>query len=552
MDTINQYLKNQADMTAVEKFSHEHDTLLQDDTQRRYSELIPKKSPGQGQQYAFEVDLDKCTGCKGCVTACHNENGLEEDEIWRTVGLLQGGSSQEPAIQHVTGACHHCIEPACMQGCPVKAYEKLPESGVVKHLDDQCIGCQYCILKCPYDVPKYNKKKGIVHKCDMCIGRLEVGEAPACVRGCPNEAIKITIISTENAIASSKDYVMNLPDAPDSEYTFPTTKYKTNKKMPWNMASADYFSVQPEHSHMPLVVMLVLTQLSVGAFGAILLLQKTIDVTLGDLLLPFHALIALGTGMLALNASIFHLGRPQYAFRAIIGLMTSWLSREILAFGAFSMLATIYALCVWPNPIGSILTNILNNMLPFGRALNFIEEAVVISGVFGIFCSVMVYKDTRRPFWNHPATTVKFLLTAGITGFATILLASVLFALVHAEVSLPYVMKSFGQTFCMIISIMASIKLVIEGSIFFHLNDQDFTLFKKTAILMTQPLKKATIWRFICGFIGGVIFPLILMKTYMHIGVGEMVLLSGFIFILTLIGEFLERYLFFKAVVPLK
>ena len=153
MNLIDQYIKEQAELTSVENFSQKHNDLLKDETKKRYSELIPKQSPDIGEQYAFEVDLDKCTGCKGCVTACHNENGLEEDEIWRTVGTLKGGESQSSSLQHVTAACHHCVEPACLSGCPVKAYEKLPESGVVKHLDDQCIGCQYCILKCPYDVP---------------------------------------------------------------------------------------------------------------------------------------------------------------------------------------------------------------------------------------------------------------------------------------------------------------------------------------------------------------------------------------------------------------
>ena len=52
------------------------------------------------------------------------------------------------------------------------AYEKDPVTGIVRHLDDQCIGCSYCILKCPYDVPKYSRARGIVRKCDMCHSRL--------------------------------------------------------------------------------------------------------------------------------------------------------------------------------------------------------------------------------------------------------------------------------------------------------------------------------------------------------------------------------------------
>src|SRR5262249_30553233 len=106
-----------------------------------------------GQQYAFSVDLDACTGCKACVSACHSLNGLDDHETWRHIGTLQGGTTRHPIQQTVTTACHHCLEPACQQGCPVGAYEK--DTGIVRHLDDQCIGCQYCILKCPYDVPQY-------------------------------------------------------------------------------------------------------------------------------------------------------------------------------------------------------------------------------------------------------------------------------------------------------------------------------------------------------------------------------------------------------------
>ena len=73
------------------------------------------------------------------------------------MGLLLG-TRKQPYLQTVTTACHHCVEPACAEGCPVLAYDKNPITGIVSHLDDQCIGCSYCILKCPYDVPKFNLK----------------------------------------------------------------------------------------------------------------------------------------------------------------------------------------------------------------------------------------------------------------------------------------------------------------------------------------------------------------------------------------------------------
>ena len=164
---------------------------------------MPSEPPGPGQQYAFEVDLDSCSGCKACVAACHSLNGLDDEECWRDVGLIIGRGGGLPVLQHVTSACHHCLDPACLTACPVDAYEKDPITGIVRHLDDQCFGCQYCTLACPYDVPKFHAGKGIVRKCDMCSDRLAHGEAPACVQACPHEAIRIRLVEVEEVAARS-------------------------------------------------------------------------------------------------------------------------------------------------------------------------------------------------------------------------------------------------------------------------------------------------------------------------------------------------------------
>ena len=221
---INFFIQDQQKLTAVEKFARQHDAHTPPLHEKYYRDLIPLEKPAKGEQYAFEVDLDACTGCKACVTACHSMNGLQDDEVWRTVGLLQGGTESAPLFQMVTSACHHCAHPACMDGCPVKAYEKDVFTGIVKHLDDQCIGCQYCVLKCPYDVPKYNAKLGIVRKCDMCSSRLAADEAPACVQACPSSAIKIAVIKVEDVAkrAACNEF---LPGAPAPDYTLPTTRY---------------------------------------------------------------------------------------------------------------------------------------------------------------------------------------------------------------------------------------------------------------------------------------------------------------------------------------
>ena len=514
---IHQVLEEQQDMTAVEQFAFKKDFRQLPEDSSRYTELIPKKTPGPGQQYAFEVNLDQCTGCKSCVTACHNENGLEEDETWRSVGLLHGTGTDGPAIQHVTSACHHCLEPACLHGCPVNAYEKDPVTGVVRHLDDQCIGCQYCILKCPYDVPKYNKKKGIVHKCDMCISRLKVNEAPACVRACPNEAIRITLVEVAAVRKDPAAFVHNIPQAPDSSYTLPTTRYLTTRELPADMTSLDAAVFEPQNPHMPLVVMLVLTQLSVGVFAAQWLLQGLLhgQRTFG------HIWTSLGVGAVALAASLFHLGRPLYAFRAVLGFKTSWLSREIIAFAVFTSAVFLYAWACWAKM--DLAAAILGNM-------------VFLLGGTAVLCSAMVYRDTRRTFWDTPWTIAKFFMT-------TLLLGSIGTLLISRG----------GHIFLYPALIVLSVlKMGVEFGPLADLRRREWTDMKKTAELMFGPLKCWSAARFVCGILGGVVLPAGTMAMTALISPAGMMAAAIAAGTLLLAGEILERYLFFRAVVPLR
>lgn len=525
-------------LSAVEKFTLEHDFKQIPSSVLSYQELIPKTAPGPGQQYAFEVDLDRCTGCKACVTACHNENGLEIDETWRSVGLVVGGTSEQPLMQHVTTACHHCAEPACMEGCPTKAYEKDPATGIVKHLEDQCFGCQYCILKCPYDVPKYSKKKGIVHKCDMCIGRLKEGESPACVKACPTSAIRISIVDKDDLKKKYQEYV-NVPAAPASNYTYPSTKYKTTRQWPANMTSVDYLTVKPEHAHMPLVWMLVLTQLSVGTFCVQLLLNRVFQSSLSAV----HVFVALGVGLLALAASIFHLGRPQYFYRAVLGFKTSWLSREIIAFGIFAQIAILYSLCVqW-----SLIRKWIGMVLGGAHVLDVLGMIVCLTGLIGVLCSVMVYRDTKRPFWDNHFTTFKFLSTMVLLGCAMSLV--MLFAIDPQMNKMNQILK---RNIAAAIAGISVVKLLVEAGIFTYLVKDDQHFLKKSAVLMVRPLRKFTLTRFMGGALGGIIIPIVFLffNNEMSWWLGLMGGLGIFVFVFA--GECLERYLFFRAVVSLK
>ncbi len=541
--------EEQEGLTAVEKFAVQHDLRQIPQDQHIYEELIPKKNPGPGQQYAFEVNLDQCTGCKACVVACHHENGLEEDETWRSVGLIHGGTTENPVIQHVTSSCHHCLEPGCLTGCPVNAYEKDKDTGIVKHLDDQCIGCQYCTFTCPYDVPKYIPKKGIVHKCDMCISRLKVGEAPACVRACPNGAIRITLIEKGEVKENPKEFV-NIPDAPDPHYTRPTTRYLHQKEFPGNTISMDFYSIKPAHSHIPLVLMLVLTQLSVGTFFVILFLKDFIRENLHGATLSFYGLVGFNVGLLALLTSIFHLGRPLYAFRSVIGIKHSWLSREIVVFGVFAMLAMVYASSFWMDPLRKFwgVTLIEKNVQFYQQEMLLVITTFV--GALGVLCSVMVYKVTHRPFWDHPMTTMKFFLTTGILGLSTILITTMI-SIIFFPSGLG-LSRVLTELICRLLFILTALKLISEMTILIHLGDREITSLKKTAILLIHPLRSMTLRRLFYGIVGGIFLPFVLILKHMEWGVERLVVLSFLIFIYSFVGEFLERYLFFKAVVPLK
>jgi Fe-S-cluster-containing dehydrogenase component/DMSO reductase anchor subunit len=396
---IDALLEEQQRLTAVERFSQRHDRGTVPTQARYYRDLIPQSKPAPGQQYAFAVDLDACTGCKACVAACHSLNGLDEEETWRSVGLIHGGTTAKPYQQTVTTACHHCVEPGCLEGCPVMAYEKDTETGIVRHLDDQCIGCQYCVLKCPYDVPKYSERLGIVRKCDMCIDRLGAGEAPACVQACPTSAIRIELVDKQEVSKLAAPGSEMLPGAFDSNYTKPTTRYHTERGLPAGALPADHADLRLDHAHWPLIAMLLLTQTSAGL--SVFLVYKLAFGTTASAHAPLAA-FAWITLQMGLGVSVLHLGRPLGAWRFFLGLRTSWMSREILAFSIYAAASTATVACAW--------IPMLRDLLPVAAL------GTAALGLVSVFTSAMIYIDTRRPFWAARLTGPKFFGTTLLLG----------------------------------------------------------------------------------------------------------------------------------------
>jgi len=481
---VDRFLAEQADLSAVERFAQRHAAELVPAQARYYRDLVPLTAPGPGQQYAFEVDLDACTGCKACVAACHSLNGLDDGESWRSVTTVAGTVGEVPFQQTVTAACHHCADPACLNGCPVDAYEKDPVTGIVVHLDDQCIGCSYCTLTCPYEVPVYNDARGIVRKCDLCRGRLAEGEAPACVQACPNQAIAVRVVdiaaARQAALAPSPTVVAGMPSP---AITIPSTVYLSASGRVAAMAAATPARPAPARAHPPLAAMLVLTQLSVGAFVTDLVLGRSS---------MLHALVAIGAGLVALAASTLHLGRPQYAYRAVIGLRHSWLSREVVAFGAFTGLALLHALGVLPTPVG---------------------WAAAAAGLFGVACSVLIYTSTRRAAWRPPVVVATFGSTTVILGLAATAWAS--------AVSGTRVLSSVT----VVVATLAALKLAAEA----------------TRVGRLHPdLSRRAQARYACGA-GAVVL----------VAVAAIVPLVWTAVLGALVaGEYLERWLFFTTASP--
>ncbi|AMV38403.1 DmsC/YnfH family molybdoenzyme membrane anchor subunit [Planctomyces sp. SH-PL62] len=528
---VDSLLAEQGDLSAVERFARLHRGPDEPVGERFYSALLPAGPPGPGQQLAFEVDLDRCSGCKACVSACHALNGLDEGETWRDVGLLVGGTAALPVIQHVTTACHHCLEPACLAACPVEAYEKEPITGIVRHLDDQCIGCQYCTLACPYDVPKYHADKGIVRKCDMCADRLKEGEAPACVQACPHEAIRIRVVDVADVRADSEAGAF-LPGAFDPSYTRPTTRFTSLRPGLPGPAGGD--PTAPEHGHSPLAVMLVLTQLAAGGF-LVELAARLADPKDG-LSGPALARLSLALGLVGLVASVLHLGRPLYAYRAVLGLRHSWLSREVATLGLFAKLATAYVAADW-------LAGDWMAARPEARLG--LLAAVAAAGAAGVACSVMVYHAVRRPFWRASVSGWKFAGTAAVLG-----LASALACLGAGRAGwLPA--PASGRDAAPFAALAVALGLVTAAKLRFEARDCDEAgedgPLGRTARLLRGPMRRIVTLRRLLGIAGGVVLPAVaaaVVGREPHLAAQATTLA----FATCLAGEILERHLFFTAV----
>jgi formate dehydrogenase iron-sulfur subunit len=137
---------------------------------------------------AILVDITKCIGCRSCEQACKELHGfpMESEAKLSTTALTV---IEERGDRFVRRMCMNCQDPACASACLVGALKKT-SLGPVTYDASKCIGCRYCLVACPFNVPRYQWSKLVpfVTKCDMCFERQARGQQPACVEACPTQA----------------------------------------------------------------------------------------------------------------------------------------------------------------------------------------------------------------------------------------------------------------------------------------------------------------------------------------------------------------------------
>ena len=146
-------------------------------------------------------DSARCEGCQSCEFACAEANGLPEPKGSPDPGVVNETDETRRSVincyntskgqVYVKRQCMHCNEPACVAACLTQAMYKTREGPVIWR-GDKCMGCRYCMVSCPFDIPKfeYHSPNPKIEKCTMCFEtRIQNGEKPACTENCPNDAL---------------------------------------------------------------------------------------------------------------------------------------------------------------------------------------------------------------------------------------------------------------------------------------------------------------------------------------------------------------------------
>jgi anaerobic dimethyl sulfoxide reductase subunit B (iron-sulfur subunit) len=285
----------------------------------------------------FIFNYDLCVSCKACVAACLLENNWSV--LARKIYTRNGETFLPEPVINLSLACNHCDDPQCLYGCPSSAYYRDPQSEAVIIDSQKCIGCRYCLWNCPYDAPRFNIKKGYIEKCHFCYHRLKEGTEPACTSSCPTGALGFGEIPEADRLNEIKWISgKNLKPAlhlTGNETTKPLEIVPEIQivEKPGTINPGKLKNISKEWS---LIVFSFLTIFSVAINLTDIVAGKTSDRI--DLVLITLA------GLL----SLFHLRTRTKAWRALINIVKSPLSREIALLIAYAFLLFTAELIVSP------------------------------------------------------------------------------------------------------------------------------------------------------------------------------------------------------------
>jgi formate dehydrogenase iron-sulfur subunit len=185
----------------------------------------PGPVPGAGVERAAQVckliDTTTCIGCKACEVAClewngytfsdttfHNSYQTMPDTKWNYWNLIKFNEHESAdgslMLLMRKDQCMHCSEPGCLVACPADGAIVQYQNGIVDFQQENCIGCQYCVTGCPFNIPKFNQQTKKVYKCTLCSDRVSEGLEPACIKACPTGCLQFGLKEDLKAEAETR------------------------------------------------------------------------------------------------------------------------------------------------------------------------------------------------------------------------------------------------------------------------------------------------------------------------------------------------------------
>jgi Fe-S-cluster-containing dehydrogenase component len=387
----------------------------------------------------FIFDQNKCVNCGACRISCIIENRWTISP--RSVYTYNPEAISSQPLVNLSLACNHCEEPVCLKGCPSGAYVREPSTGAIVIDDNKCIGCKYCQWNCPYDAPKFDEKKRIIEKCNLCYSGLIEGRLPACSNGCPTGALSFGLLSGKTVEIGPVWF-------PDKNL-YPSIEFTAKQNIvPLRIIPEKTLNHEILHQENEKTVMG-----EWSLIGFTFLATLSVSTVISSLIngeFPANASIFILTIFMAGIISLFHTGRVLRSWRSLANIKTSPLSREIAAFILYSAFT-----------LGALFFQ-----LPFLLITASVTGLVLLITID----SVYIFADRRRSVVFHSGQTFlsSLLIISFFTGNVIPFIFIALIKLVSSIVNLSarsYTRNRFGIKFLRLaLLIVTGISLVTGGN----------------------------------------------------------------------------------------